>query len=83
MNGIKNYLVKHGEGELEDLIERERSKVGFPAGSTLMLDLALTDSLCFSGLPPLIGLFNTTKSRSHLAHGFEVKEVYVVCAKSI
>lgn len=27
MNGIKNYLVKHGEGELEDLIERERNKV--------------------------------------------------------
>ena len=29
MNGIKNYLVKHGEGELEDLIERERSKVSY------------------------------------------------------
>lgn len=27
MTGIKNYLVKHGEGELENLIERERSKV--------------------------------------------------------
>ena len=27
MTGIKNYLVKHGEGELEDLIERERSQV--------------------------------------------------------
>jgi len=27
MNGIKNYLVKHGEGELEDLIERERNQV--------------------------------------------------------
>ena len=29
MNGIKNYLVKHGEGELEDLIERERAKVRY------------------------------------------------------
>ena len=28
MNGIKNYLVKHGEGELEDLIDRERNMVG-------------------------------------------------------
>ena len=27
MTGIKNYLVKHGEGQLEDLIERERAKV--------------------------------------------------------
>lgn len=27
MTGIKNYLVKHGEGELEDLIERERNQV--------------------------------------------------------
>lgn len=27
MNGIKNYLVKHGEGELEALIELEREKV--------------------------------------------------------
>ncbi|KAH9519626.1 hypothetical protein Btru_003185 [Bulinus truncatus] len=27
MTGIKNYLVKHGEGELEDLIERERNKL--------------------------------------------------------
>ena len=27
MTGIKNYLVKHGEGQLEELIERERAKV--------------------------------------------------------
>ena len=27
MNGIKNYLVQHGEHMLNDLIERERSKV--------------------------------------------------------
>lgn len=27
MNGIKNYLVKHGEGHLHDIIETERSKV--------------------------------------------------------
>ncbi|XP_064621542.1 uncharacterized protein LOC135484216 isoform X2 [Lineus longissimus] len=27
MSGIKNYLTKHGEGELQDIIERERNKL--------------------------------------------------------
>ena len=27
MNGIKNYLVQHGEDELNQIIEAERSKV--------------------------------------------------------
>ena len=28
MNGIKNYLVQHGETQLNDIIELERGKVG-------------------------------------------------------
>lgn len=27
MNGIKNYLVKHGEGDLHGIIERERERL--------------------------------------------------------
>jgi hypothetical protein len=27
MTGIKNYLVKHGEGELDDIIQKERTNV--------------------------------------------------------
>uniref|UniRef100_A0A1I8ECI0 Uncharacterized protein n=1 Tax=Wuchereria bancrofti TaxID=6293 RepID=A0A1I8ECI0_WUCBA len=27
LNGLKNYLVKHGEGELHDLIEKERARL--------------------------------------------------------
>ena len=30
MNGMKNYLVRNGEGELHDVIEEERNKVGCP-----------------------------------------------------
>lgn len=29
MNGIKNYLVKHGEQDLHALIEQERSKLQY------------------------------------------------------
>lgn len=27
MNGMKNYLLKHGEGQFEELVEIERDKV--------------------------------------------------------
>lgn len=31
MTGIKNYLVKHGEGELDDIIQKERTNVSLLA----------------------------------------------------
>ncbi|VDN49491.1 unnamed protein product [Gongylonema pulchrum] len=39
MNGLKNYLVKHGEGELHDLIEKERSRLN--ANEFLNIDAIL------------------------------------------
>ena len=29
MNGMKNYLVRHGEGDLHDIINEERTKVSY------------------------------------------------------
>uniref|UniRef100_A0A183EE56 RUN domain-containing protein n=1 Tax=Gongylonema pulchrum TaxID=637853 RepID=A0A183EE56_9BILA len=39
LNGLKNYLVKHGEGELHDLIEKERSRLN--ANEFLNIDAIL------------------------------------------
>uniref|UniRef100_A0A0N4U0N5 Ras-GEF domain-containing protein n=1 Tax=Dracunculus medinensis TaxID=318479 RepID=A0A0N4U0N5_DRAME len=39
LNGIKNYLVKHGEGELHELIEKERSRLN--ANEFLNIDAIL------------------------------------------
>ncbi|XP_035827670.1 uncharacterized protein LOC101853809 [Aplysia californica] len=66
MNGIKNYLVKHGEGELEDLIERERSKL--KVNEILNIDAILEQSLHVCVLRPvkhhLYRLFVDTYSRN-------------------
>ncbi|XP_041351460.1 uncharacterized protein LOC121370362 [Gigantopelta aegis] len=43
MTGIKNYLVKHGEGQLEDLIERERKNLG--ASEILNIDALIEGAL--------------------------------------
>lgn len=39
LNGMKNYLVKHGEGELHDIIEKERSRLN--ANEFLNIDAIL------------------------------------------
>lgn len=39
LNGIKNYLVKHGEGELHELIESERTRLN--ANEFLNIDAIL------------------------------------------
>ncbi|VDN03038.1 unnamed protein product, partial [Thelazia callipaeda] len=39
LNGLKNYLVKHGEGELHDLIEKERIRLN--ANEFLNIDAIL------------------------------------------
>lgn len=39
LNGMKNYLVKHGEGELHDLIEKERTRLN--ANEFLNIDAIL------------------------------------------
>ncbi|MCP9264629.1 Protein sprint [Dirofilaria immitis] len=39
LNGLKNYLVKHGEGELHDLIEKERARLN--ANEFLNIDAIL------------------------------------------
>ncbi|CAG5124875.1 unnamed protein product [Candidula unifasciata] len=51
MTGIKNYLVKHGEGELENLIERERSKLGID--EILNIDAIIEQALHICVLKPL------------------------------
>ncbi|RUS79026.1 hypothetical protein EGW08_013209, partial [Elysia chlorotica] len=51
MTGIKNYLVKHGEGMLEDLIERERNKLG--ANDILNIDAIIEQALHVCVLKPL------------------------------
>ncbi|GFS12013.1 Ras and Rab interactor 2RAS and EF-hand domain-containing protein [Elysia marginata] len=51
MTGIKNYLVKHGEGMLEDLIERERNKLG--ANEILNIDAIIEQALHVCVLKPL------------------------------
>ncbi|CAL1531236.1 unnamed protein product [Lymnaea stagnalis] len=51
MTGIKNYLVKHGEGELEDLIERERNKLG--TNEILNIDAIIEQALHVCVLKPL------------------------------
>ncbi|KAK7477736.1 hypothetical protein BaRGS_00031024, partial [Batillaria attramentaria] len=51
MSGIKNYLVKHGEGQLEDLIERERSKLG--TNEILNIDSLIETTLHVCVLRPL------------------------------
>ncbi|XP_014681579.1 PREDICTED: protein sprint-like [Priapulus caudatus] len=39
MNGIKNYLIKHGEGDLQNVIEKERKKL--PPNEFLNIDAIL------------------------------------------
>ncbi|KAK3595982.1 hypothetical protein CHS0354_032496 [Potamilus streckersoni] len=51
MNGIKNYLVKHGEGELEDMIEHERNKLA--PNEILNIDAILESSLHVCVIKPL------------------------------
>ena len=51
MTGIKNYLVKHGEGQLEDIIERERSKLG--VNEILNIDSLIETTLHICVLKPL------------------------------
>ncbi|KAH9518891.1 hypothetical protein Btru_008585 [Bulinus truncatus] len=51
MTGIKNYLVKHGEGELEDLIERERNKLS--PTEILNIDAIIEQALHVCVLKPL------------------------------
>ncbi|XP_070181044.1 protein sprint-like isoform X2 [Littorina saxatilis] len=51
MTGIKNYLVKHGEGQLEDLIERERNKLG--RNEILNIDALIETTLHMCVLRPL------------------------------
>ncbi|XP_052767431.1 uncharacterized protein LOC128208118 isoform X3 [Mya arenaria] len=51
MTGIKNYLVKHGEGELEDLIERERSQLG--RDEILNIDAIIEGALHVCVIQPL------------------------------
>ncbi|XP_052273588.1 uncharacterized protein LOC127873694 isoform X4 [Dreissena polymorpha] len=51
MTGIKNYLVKHGEGELEDLIERERNQLG--KDEILNIDAIIEGALHVCVIQPL------------------------------
>ncbi|XP_067659967.1 protein sprint-like isoform X2 [Haliotis asinina] len=51
MTGIKNYLVKHGEGELEGLIERERTRLG--ANEFLNIDAIIEGALLVCVLRPV------------------------------
>ncbi|PVD26166.1 hypothetical protein C0Q70_13835 [Pomacea canaliculata] len=51
MTGIKNYLVKHGEGELEDKIEQERAKLG--TNEILSIDAIIETTLHMCVLRPL------------------------------
>ncbi|KAL4238463.1 E3 ubiquitin protein ligase rin2 [Mactra antiquata] len=51
MTGIKNYLVKHGEGELENLIERERNQLG--KDEILNIDAIIEGSLHVCVIQPL------------------------------
>ncbi|XP_056021245.1 uncharacterized protein LOC130054716 isoform X3 [Ostrea edulis] len=51
MTGIRNYLVKHGEGELEDLIERERGRL--KKDEILNIDNIIERSLHICVLHPL------------------------------
>lgn len=51
MTGIRNYLVKHGEGELEDLIEQERSRLR--QDEILNIDNIIERSLHICVLHPL------------------------------
>ena len=51
MTGIRNYLVKHGEGELEDLIEHERARL--KQDEILNIDNIIERSLHICVLHPL------------------------------
>ncbi|KAK3093565.1 hypothetical protein FSP39_017349, partial [Pinctada imbricata] len=51
MTGIRNYLVKHGEGELEDIIERERTRL--KADEILNIDAIIERALHTCVLRPL------------------------------
>ncbi|BFZ11807.1 hypothetical protein BsWGS_14845 [Bradybaena similaris] len=51
MTGIKNYLVKHGEGELKKLIEMQRNKLG--ANEILNIDAIIEQALHVCVLKPL------------------------------
>lgn len=51
MNGIKNYLVQHGERELNDVIERERSKL--EGDEFLNIDAVIEGALHKSVIKPL------------------------------
>ncbi|CAH1792387.1 unnamed protein product [Owenia fusiformis] len=51
MNGIKNYLVKHGEGQLEEVIERERTKL--KSDEFLNIDVLLEGALHRCVVKPL------------------------------
>lgn len=55
MNGIKNYLVCHGEAQLTSVIEEERSKVMslYPASYSISISIEVgqNSAVCLSNLP--------------------------------
>ncbi|KAG8198131.1 hypothetical protein JTE90_006884 [Oedothorax gibbosus] len=51
MNGIKNYLLKHGEGRFENLLQEERSKL--KPDEFLDIDAVIEDSLHKLVIKPL------------------------------
>ncbi|CAG2110613.1 unnamed protein product, partial [Medioppia subpectinata] len=51
MNGMKNYLVKHGEGELNQMVERERTKL--KSNEFLNIDAILESALHRLVIKPL------------------------------
>ncbi|KAJ8308651.1 hypothetical protein KUTeg_013525 [Tegillarca granosa] len=51
MTGIKNYLVKHGEGQLEDTIEKERKRLS--SNEILNIDATIERALHVCVLQPL------------------------------
>ncbi|GFU17087.1 protein sprint [Trichonephila clavipes] len=53
MSGIKNYLLKHGEGRFENLLQEERSKL--KSDEFLDIDAVIEDSLHKLVIKPLKG----------------------------
>ncbi|VDD86755.1 unnamed protein product [Enterobius vermicularis] len=68
LNGMKNYLVKHGEGELHDIIEKERSRLN--ANEFLNIDAILEAVLHKIVLSPVKPHLYHLMVREHSKNGW-------------
>ena len=64
MNGMKNYLVRHGEGDLHDIINEERTKVSYIIQSSYLIQTIYVINKEIWALNPRFIIMSGFKSRA-------------------